>query len=229
VHFTLEAGNGGLSTVDWERVKQLSKTTGTPYINLHLDARQGYYPEYSVDTMNGAEVEKVLNIMLSDVRLAVKHFGPERVIVENSPYQGEEGSTMCLCIQPALISQVVEETGCGLLLDISHAIITARSLGLDPAEYMSQLPVHAVKELHFAGIHHNQTSGRWMDHLSILEEDWCWLDWVLSQIHAGKWNHPWLLAFEYGGVGEPFKWRSNPQVMAEQVPRLYRLVKSPAS
>ncbi|MFZ2097811.1 MAG: hypothetical protein WAV05_14360 [Anaerolineales bacterium] len=86
-------------------------------------------------------MKTVLDTIVSDVMIAVKHFGSERVVVENSPYQGEDGNTMRLCIQPGLVRHVIEKTGCGLWLDSSHAIIAARSLDLNPAEYISQLPV----------------------------------------------------------------------------------------
>jgi uncharacterized protein (UPF0276 family) len=221
IHFNLEAGNGSLDKVDWDEVEQQLDVTRTPYVNLHLDARQCYYPEFQTITEDPAQVEAVSKVILSDVAGVVEHFGPRRVIIENSPYQGIEGNTMRLCVLPELISRVVDETGCGLLLDISHAVITASYLGIEPAQYLARLPVQQIKEMHFAGIHKNDITGQMVDHLSILEENWCWLDWVLKQIQTSHWGMPWLLAFEYGGVGEPFKWRTNPQVIAEQVPLLY--------
>ncbi len=219
-HFTLEVGNDNLGQVDWDKVRHLSQITRTPYINLHLDARQSNYPDFSVDTMNASDVERVAKTILSDVMSVVKRFGPELVIIENSPYRAEQGNTMRLCVLPDLITRVVNETDCGLLLDISHAIITAKSLGISPDEYISQLPMGMMKEMHFAGIQLNQITGQWIDHLSIQETDWYWLDWVLDRIHLGDWNRPWLLAFEYGGVGEPFEWRTDPQVIVEQVPQI---------
>jgi uncharacterized protein (UPF0276 family) len=225
VHFTLDAGNDCLGQVNWDKVRQLADITGTPFINLHLDAKQSYYPDFSVDSTNASEVEKVFAIILSDVMGVAEHFGPERVIIENSPYRADEGNTMRLSVLPELITRVVNETGCGLLLDISHAIISARSLGMRPDDYIFQLPMGRLKELHFAGIHQDQVNGRWIDHLSIQENDWRWFDWVINLIHSGVWNTPWLLAFEYGGVGEPFKGRTNPDVILEQVPMLYEHIK----
>ena len=226
IHFNLEAGNDNLAEVDWDRVSQQMHATNTPFINLHLDARQTYYPAYKVDTREASEVEVVREVIFSDVGKAMTHFDANQVIIENSPYQGIEENTMELCIQPGLINHLVQETGCGLLLDISHAIITAKYLGIKPDEYLSSLPIHRIKELHFAGMHFNQSTGMWMDHLSIQEEDWHWLDWVLARILSGEWSAPWLLAFEYGGVGEPFEWRTNPEVIAEQVPLLYEHMKA---
>ena len=220
VHFTLEAGNDSLGEVDWEKIDRMAEETGTPYINLHLDSRQSYYPGFAIDTKKESEVQLVKKLIISDVLRAVKHFGAERVILENSPYQARQGNTMRLCVEPNIINQVIEETGCGFLLDISHAIITSRYFHLPPDEYISQLPVINLKELHFAGIHRNTATGEWMDHLSIQQEDWIWLDWVVNRIHNGDWSNPRLLAFEYGGVGEPFEWRSDPAIIAQQVPEL---------
>lgn len=80
-----------------------------------------------------------------------------------------------------------------------------------------------IKEMHFAGI--QVIDGRLTDHLAIQEPDWAFLDWVFRMIQVGEWSKPWMLAFEYGGVGGPFKWRTDPKVIAEQVPLLYERVK----
>ncbi len=221
VHFTLDAGNNHLVQANWDEIDQMAQTTGTPYINLHLDARQCDYPELRINTSDTMDIERVYKTIRSDVMAVVERFGAERVIVENSPYQGREGNTLGLCIQPGLIKRLVAETGCGLLLDISHAIVTAKHLGMGPEEYISQLPVDKVKELHFAGIHEDLANGGWMDHLSIQQDDWHWLDWAFRCIQVGAWSKPWLLAFEYGGVGEPFAWRTDPEVISTQVPELY--------
>jgi uncharacterized protein (UPF0276 family) len=225
IHFNLEAGNDALGDTDWDKVDQQLQATGTPYVNLHLDARQFYYPKFQVRTDKASEIETVIQVVLSDVIQVAKRFGAQRVIIENSPYQGVDGNTMQLCVLPEIITRVIDETGCGLLLDISHAIITAKYMGLDPVEYISHLPVQHIKEMHFAGIHQDQVTGMLTDHLSIQEEDWLWLDWALRCIKEGEWSAPWLLSFEYGGVGEPFKWRTDPQVIAEQVPQLYKHIR----
>ncbi len=222
VHSTLDAGNDSLAEVNWDKLERQLLATQTPYVNLHLDARQSCYPQFATDTADPSEVTVVTQTILSDIQQAVARFGHERVIIENSPYQGQPGNTMRLCVLPDFICHVIEETNCGLLLDISHAIITARHLEIDPADYMTRLPVDRIKELHFAGVHKNPLTGQLTDHLSIQVEDWPWLDWVLGHIQSGEWSSPWLLAFEYGGVGEIFAWRSDPHVIAEQVPVIYQ-------
>jgi uncharacterized protein (UPF0276 family) len=227
VHFTLEAGNAGLGNVNWDKVEHLAQITATPYINLHLDSRQEHFTGLPVDTTEPSDVKRVFTVLRSDVMSVVERFGPERVIVENSPYRGEAGNTLRPCVEPDLITRIVEETGCSFLLDISHAFIAAHYINMDYEEYFSRLPVHQVKEMHFAGIH--KVNGQLMDHLSIQDEDWYRLDWVLEQIRSGKWSQPWMLAYEYGGVGVECEWRTDPKIIAEQVPRLFERLQIPGS
>ena len=226
IHYRFDAGNSSLEQVDWNKVDEFSKKTGTPYTNLHLDARGSYYPGIPVDTKNKAEVESVFKTIRSDIMKVVDKFGAERTIVENCFSLGEGGNTMRLCNQPELITRLVEETGCGFLLDISHAMIAAKTIGLKPDVYLSRLPVHKLKEMHFTGIHHFRETGLWMDHLAIRKQDWHWLDWVLDRLRGGEWSPPWLLVFEYGGIGQQFEWRTKPGVIKQQVPMLYERVKA---
>ena len=100
VHYTLEAGNHELSQVDWNILEQLARTTKTPYINLHLDAKQRTFPWLSVNTTQKSDINQVYKIILSDVMELVERFGSDRVIIENSPYHGEAGNTLRLCVEP---------------------------------------------------------------------------------------------------------------------------------
>ena len=228
VHFSLSAGSGQLAQTDWERVEQLRQVTGTPYVNLHLDALQQDFPGMPRDTHEPAHIRLVTERLLHDVNAAVERFGAGQVIVENVPYQPDGSRNdppydKCLrpAVLPEVIRQVVQESGCGLLLDIPHARISAHNLGLDEREYLTSLPVESIRELHVTGLHTNQF-GFLQDHLSMLESDWPSLEWVLERIRGGEWGSPWLLAFEYGGVGWKFEQRSDPQVIESQVPELRR-------
>jgi uncharacterized protein (UPF0276 family) len=224
VHFELKAGSGVLTDTSWKRVDLLLSETATPYVNLHLDPVLKDFPGFPVDTPEKNQFEQVVKRLIEDVQAVVSYFGAERVIAENVPYRGEAGRVLRPGVEPAVIRQVLDETGCGLLLDISHARIAAHHLGLDEQEYMAQLPVDRLRELHFTGLHN--LNGRLQDHLEALQEDWPILDWVMERIRTGEWARPWMLAFEYGGVGDKFAWRSDQQIMAAQIPILYSKVHS---
>ena len=131
-------------------------------------------------------------------------------------------------VDPAVISEVVCRTGCGLLLDIAHAIRACEGSGrVDVQAYLNALPTHKLRELHVVGIlPEPDEQGIRHDHFAMTETDWAMTEWALAQIRAGAWREPETMAFEYGGVGDKFAWRSESAVIAAQAPRLYALAKA---
>jgi uncharacterized protein (UPF0276 family) len=224
VHFPLDAGTGSLTGVDWEQLSRLRDESATPYVNLHLLAKPEHFPEIPAESREPGHLTAVADRFLEDVHQVVERFGPERVIVENLIYRGPGSDKLYAAISPEVIGRVVRETGCGLLLDTAHARITSIHLGLDPREYIAQLPVEALRELHVTGVGHD--GQRWRDHMEMTEPDFALAEWVAEQIRVGRFAAPWVMALEYGGVGPSFEWRSDARIMAEQVPRLYRLTRS---
>jgi uncharacterized protein (UPF0276 family) len=167
-------------------------------------------------------VERVFERLFRDVTAAVGRFGPERVIVENAPHRFPGGVILRPAVDPDVISRLVRETGCGFLLDLSHARIAARQLELDEREYVARMPLDRLRELHITGLDHD--GQYWRDHMPLTDEDWTEADWAMARIHAGEWARPEIVALEYGGVSPAFAWRSDPAVMAAQAPRLLALV-----
>jgi uncharacterized protein (UPF0276 family) len=221
LHFPLHAGRNSLENVDWEQIARALEETNTPYVNVHLQAITEDYPEMPVDTRDPAHLRTIADILIQDVRLVTERFGAERVIVENVSYRGAEGRCLYPCVDPGVIGRVVAETGCGFLLDTAHARLTTAALGIDTVEYISQLPVAHLRELHVVGV---QSDGRRLrDSMAMGPEDWAVIEWVGRQITHGLWPTPWVMAFEYGGVGPSLEWRSEAVVMAEQAPRLQAL------
>ncbi len=250
VHFPLRVGSGrgdALDTEmnalpDWRRIEALLAQTGTPLVNVHLAPTVEDYPGIPGDTADPAHTEVLAEGMIRDLRAVVARFGPGRVIAEND--SGDAG----LCLQPALlpevIRRVVEEVDCGFLLDLSHARMAAHSLGMDARAYIAALPIERTRELHVTGIHRlegpwlerlsapgidwsiiQRYGGQLLDHLPLTEEDWRFTGWAMAQARAGVWGDPWVVTFEYGGVGPLWEAICEPEVLARQVPRLYTLVK----
>ncbi|WP_434515529.1 DUF692 domain-containing protein [Dechloromonas sp. ARDL1] len=72
-----------------------------------------------------------------------------RMLLENpSTYVEFSASDMS---EAAFIGEVVRRTGCGLLLDVNNAYVSCTNHGRDPLEYLRQLPLSAVGEIHLAG------------------------------------------------------------------------------
>jgi uncharacterized protein (UPF0276 family) len=249
VHFSLRAGPGKGDAVDthgqaadWGKVERLLMQTDTPLVNLHLAPLAEECPQIDPAAVDHASGEQVAEQMIRDVRGVVARFGAERVIVENDPGRVREIPRAALL--PDTIRRVVEETGCGLLLDVSHARMAARDLGLDARAYLSGLPVAYTREVHITGI--QRLVGRWlemmrradlgaetiqryagqmMDHLPLTAEDWEFVRWAAAELHRGAWGKPWVATFEYGGVNSLIGAVTDADALADQTPVLYALLK----
>ena len=49
------------------------------------------------------------------------------------------------------LAELVQRTGCGLLLDVNNVHVSARNLGFDAAAWLDRFPGAAVMEIHLAG------------------------------------------------------------------------------
>ncbi|MBN8441851.1 MAG: DUF692 domain-containing protein [Thauera sp.] len=72
-----------------------------------------------------------------------------RMLLENpATYVEFADSTMS---EADFITEVVRRTGCGLLLDVNNAYVSAVNHGCDAAAFLAALPLEAVGEIHLAG------------------------------------------------------------------------------
>jgi uncharacterized protein (UPF0276 family) len=252
IHFPLSVGKGIQSAydtganqaVDWTKVDRLLTETDTPYINLHLTILADDYPSLARDTVwNDLLVENTLK----DIEAAIAQYGRERVIIENDHSFG--GAYLPITYQPNFVRTVVEASGCGFLLDLSHARLAASYLSMDTHEYIELLPVQALREVHVSGVRLisdvwvtevqaklqntdvspqvvERYRGHLLDHQPMTIDDWSLLEWALDKIETGSWNKPWIIASEYSGVGALWQAVTDIEVLRQQVPRLWQLTHS---
>lgn len=224
VHFPLRAGGG--ATPDWAAVRGWMEKTGTKNVNMHLHATPKDFPDIPFRSREPEHRERVIERMVRDVEAAGKEFGMDRIIVENLPTTPQDDGVHPLfcAIEAETVRTVIEQTGCGLLLDIDHARSAADIFGVDARDYVESLPVDRIGELHMTGT--EKVGGAILGHMPMSEEDWSYFDWVIERMGSGDWKTPDIYAFEYGGIGPAFESRSDSAVMAEQVPILLRKVRS---
>ena len=218
VHFPHQIG-AAREKPELERSAALMSATGTGSFNVHVAPSSERFSSLAVGDASDDAVAAVVYALVADLQPAVEAFGAQAVIAENLIYRGEEHHLLRAGVEPAALHELVERSGCGFLLDVSHARISAATLGVDPWAYLDALPVHALQELHFSGV--DVLDGALRDHLPLQEPDWSFVDGVVGRIKAGAWPAPATVALEYGGVGPVFGWRSDGFVIAEQLPRLY--------
>ncbi|CAN5892055.1 hypothetical protein BH24DEI2_BH24DEI2_11380 [soil metagenome] len=118
VHFPLVTGE--LQDADLARVETLLTKTDTPYVNVHLKATNLHFPNMKLNTRAPHDVQQVTDWLITEVGRLTTHFGEKRVIAENLIYRGYTLDTLRPAVLPEVVSAVVRETGCGMLLDLSH-------------------------------------------------------------------------------------------------------------
>ena len=250
VHFPLLVGLGIGDAIDWEtnapadwnKVEALLAQTDTPFVNLHLAPTTKDYPGVPSKTTDPAHVEMIVENLLRDVHAVTRRFGAARVIVENMPQ--DDSATLLPALMPHNIARIVNETGCGFLLDLAHVRLVAKYLGVNEREYVCALPVEKIREVHITGVQRFDDywiarvrqmevdentirvyAGHEMDHLPMTDADWAFAEWSLAQIHNGAWREPWIVSFEYGGVGALWEAVTERAVLEKDVPRLGEMVK----
>ena len=248
VHFPLLAGTGSGGPIntetntppDWAQFDALLSTTQTPWVSAHLGPRPEDFP-HLVGATPDEQAEAITASLIEDLECMVARYGADRVVGEN--IFEFFGMHLRAAMLPEVISCAIEEAGCGFLLDISHARLAAKVLGLDPRAYVEALPVDHIREVHVTGIQRfdalwverlraagianstlEQFAGQDIDHLPMTDEDWTFTAWALSRIRDGAWSMPEIVAFEVGGIGPMFEAMTIPAALEAQVPRLYAMV-----
>lgn len=222
VHFPLLAGRHNLDSVGTARITALLETTATAYVNTHLAP---YAPDFGITftETDTRYLEPLVDAMMQDIAGMVAAFGRDKIILENANYDPNY-QVPTLLIQPEVIKRVVQDSGCGLLLDLAHARMAAAYFGVDVFAYIRQFPLEALRELHVAGTRYIDDQARLVDHYPMTDADWQLTEWALAEIHRGAWPEPAIVALEYGGTGGFFSANSDRDVLARDVPRLWNLV-----
>ena len=146
-----------------------AERTRTPWIGEHLafitadpieddDAKPTSLTYTVCPQMSEETVERVASNLAS-----LQQYFEVPLILENSPqYFDVPGSSLSMV---DFVSAVVERCGVGLLLDLTHFLISMLNTRKDPLGEIDRLPLEQVVEVHVSGM--NVQSGiAWDDHAS---------------------------------------------------------------
>jgi len=164
-HYPLSCHGVGLSLASFEgldkshlaRLKRLFDRVRPVCLSEHLawSVNQGLYLN---DLMPFPYTEASLATVCDNISQAQDAFG-RKILIENpSAYVSFEDSTLP---ETAFLTRIVERTGCGLLLDINNAYISAANRSWNVDDYLREIPADAVGEVHLAG--HSTASGLLID------------------------------------------------------------------
>jgi uncharacterized protein (UPF0276 family) len=167
----------------------------TPWLSVHLDLGWAFlayrWPGPSPVPRAVARRWAVRSVRRLQAACSVPANGRPFVLVENMPRWSRPRPPYTA--DPAFISKVVGESGCGLLLDLGHARIAAHHRGEPARAYLARLPLDRVVEIHVSGPRPGPyPDGRLVDaHQPMLEVDYELLAWVLAR------SRPRAVTLEY--------------------------------
>lgn len=173
---------------DFNTVNRLLDATKTPGISLHTGLS---VPDSALP------IKALINTIVSNILFIKRHYAHlDFLRIENldSLRYGE-------LINPDIISEIINEAGCGFLLDVSHAYCASRQRGETFWDYIRRLPLYSVYEIHMNGW--LEKNGDIMCHVNIHDEGYEILERILGCCE------PKILTIEYGrhndriGAGVP--------------------------
>ncbi|MFD1382681.1 DUF692 domain-containing protein [Rhodanobacter aciditrophus] len=140
-------GNEPLNLDHLERVAQLVERIEPAVFSEHL----------AWSTHGQSFYNDLLPVPYSEVRLTALcehvHQVQERLkrpmLIENPSTYFE----FCSSVMPEqdFIAELVQRTGCGLLLDVNNVEVSCFNHGRSPLDYLAHFPLNAVKQIHLAG------------------------------------------------------------------------------
>lgn len=210
--FQFHASN--LNRVFWSK-RQLIRRSAILYesrwISIHLSLVPSWvvFPALKLNIkLPIPSQDRLVSRMVKNVKRLKRSFSLP-LILENMPVSPVLGNN--LESDPLIIREVLRETGCSLLLDLAHARVAAFSRGISVYEYLEQLPLDDVPQLHISGA--RKKDGVLVDaHEPLMDMDYDILDWVLAR------TTPEVLTLEY--------YRDDRLALKEMLCHLHELVLS---
>jgi uncharacterized protein len=180
-----------------EKIAQQARETGSPWIGEHLafisadPMERGaalHEPTTLTYTVCPQLSEEVVDLVCRNLTELQMNF-PVPLIVENSPqYFAVPGSTMSIIDFTIAVHQ---RTDAGMLLDLTHFLISSMNMGFDAKKELRRLPLEKVVEVHVSGLD-VQSDTAWDNHAGTADES----IFELMEIALER-AHPKAVTFEY--------------------------------
>jgi len=121
---------------------------------------------------------EALDTVCSNIHHAQDYLGRTLMFENPSSYLSFPEDEMT---EANFLKEMASRTGCYLLLDVNNLCVNAHNHGFDPLDYLAQLPLSRVRELHLAG--HTPGDIRIDTHdRPVCDEVWALYEKVISQV-----------------------------------------------
>lgn len=181
----------GVDRCHLERIRSLLTRVEPTLVSEHLawSRHGGRYLNHLLPLPYTEESLAVVSRNVDEVQTTLGR----RVLIENpSAYLRFTTSSIP---EAEFLTELVRQTGCGVLCDVNNVHVTAQNLGLDPIAYLDALPAAAVGEIHLAGHSVNDVDGR-----TLLIDDHG------SPVHAAVWGLYEHALRRFGAVPTLIEW-----------------------
>jgi len=141
---------GGADSIDLGRVKHLNSLAryfDSPFVSDHVAfVRAGNLESGHLLPVKRSEA--TLQIIAENITTVKEHLSVP-LVLENiaTTFQWPDNEMG----EVEFVSRVLEDSDCGLLLDLSNLFASSHNLGFDALEYLRALPLQRLKYVHMAG------------------------------------------------------------------------------
>ncbi len=146
----------GLDEAHLARVAALVRRLEPAWVSDHLSWSVSG-GRYFNDLLPLPYTEEALEVVVRNVGRLQETLGRQVAIENPSCYLGFVHSTLS---EPEFLSELVRQSGCGLLLDANNIVVTAHNLRLDAGDWLAGLPAASITEYHLAGHAVNDADGQ---------------------------------------------------------------------
>lgn len=181
-------GMNNIEIVNFDLANQLIKDCSSPHYGLHLTLKNS-------DILPGMTEENIHKKMCENIQI-FKNNMTVPLLLENIPDTQEDRIVYdhYPYFEPEQINRLLVDNNVSFLLDITHAKITALYHGLDVYDYIAQLPLDRIVEIHVSGSGYDKDGFPKDTHESMKDEDYKLLEWVLDH------SNPDIVSLEYVGT-----------------------------
>jgi uncharacterized protein len=176
-------GETPLNREHLKRFKQIATRYEPMFVSEHL-AWSSHDTTYYNDLLPVPYTKPVLDRVVSHIHQFQNELGRKMLLENPSTYVAFEQSEMS---ETDFLREVVQQTGCGLLLDVNNVYVSATNHKFSAEEYLSDFPLSHVREIHLAG--HTTEEDEWGAPLLIDAHDreicnavWTIYDEVIAQL-----------------------------------------------
>ncbi|MEM8552797.1 MAG: DUF692 domain-containing protein [Pseudomonadota bacterium] len=139
--------DGPLDKAHLMRLKAVAERVNPGLVSEHL-AWSSHGGEYFNDLLPLPYTERTLAQVSAHIDQVQQTLGRQMLLENPSNYLAFDETTMD---EIEFIRRIVDNTGCGLILDVNNVHVSAVNLGTTAFEYIASFPLHAVGEVHLAG------------------------------------------------------------------------------